>query len=86
MDTDVSVMQDDLAAVLRALGLGDHARPVSPHEVMRREVLPAIERLQLTCRCCSRCPEAGTLPVPAPAPVNPAQHLDAGPWPQDYDG
>lgn len=29
------VMLDDLSALLRALGFGDHARPISPHEVMQ---------------------------------------------------
>jgi hypothetical protein len=38
-------MSDDLAAILRALGVGDHARPYSPHEVVHRDVLPAIELL-----------------------------------------
>ena len=35
-------MQDDMAELLRALGLGDHARPESPHEVMRKEIIPAL--------------------------------------------
>lgn len=34
MATDVNVMLDDLGALLRALELGDHARPESPHAVM----------------------------------------------------
>lgn len=44
--TDYSVLQDDLAELLRALGLSDHARPYSPHEVMQREVLPAVQSLK----------------------------------------
>lgn len=32
----------DLVAILAALGIGDHARPYSSHEVVQREVLPAI--------------------------------------------
>jgi hypothetical protein len=35
------MMQDDLKALLRALGMGDHARPKSTHEVM----LEAIEEV-----------------------------------------
>ena len=36
----------DLAAILRELGLGDYARPISSHAVVREEVLPAIRRLK----------------------------------------
>lgn len=39
-------MQEDLARILDALGLGDHARPQSPHEVVLHEVLPRIQELQ----------------------------------------
>lgn len=42
---DRTVMLDDLAAILRTLDLGDHARPQSAHEVMQGEVLPAVDRL-----------------------------------------
>lgn len=42
----MSVMQNDIAAVLRALNLGDHSRDASPHEVMVGEVVPAIERMR----------------------------------------
>lgn len=38
-------MQEDLAELLRVLGLGDHARDKSPHEVMRGEVIPVVRRL-----------------------------------------
>lgn len=37
-----SLMQDDMAELLRALGLGDHARSISPHEVMQLEILPVV--------------------------------------------
>lgn len=40
----VGVIQHDIAAILRALGLGDHARPVSAHAVVLDEILPAIKR------------------------------------------
>jgi hypothetical protein len=40
--TEQDVMQDDLAAILRELGLGDHARPLSAHQVVQTEVLPMI--------------------------------------------
>lgn len=36
----------DLVDILNALGLGLHARPLSPHEVVQLEVLPAIGRLR----------------------------------------
>ena len=38
-------LQEDVAALLRALGVGDHARSVSPREVLHNEILPAIEAL-----------------------------------------
>ena len=42
---DQSLMQDDLRALLRAAGMGDHARPQSPHEVMLQAVAE-VERLR----------------------------------------
>lgn len=42
---DPSVMQDDLRELLDALDLGTHARPVSPHQVMAGEVIPAVKAL-----------------------------------------
>lgn len=42
---DAAVAQDDLAAILRAAGLSDAARPYSPHECVQRDLLPAIRRL-----------------------------------------
>jgi hypothetical protein len=38
-------IQDDLAELLRELGLGDHARPTSPHQVMVDEIVPAVRAL-----------------------------------------
>jgi hypothetical protein len=35
-----------VAAMLRALGLSDHARPVSPHQVIVDEIIPAIVLLR----------------------------------------
>lgn len=35
-----------LNVILEALSLGTHARPYSAHEVVRREVIPAIDRLR----------------------------------------
>ena len=43
-------MQDDIAAVLRALGISDHARPMSPHQVMVDVIIPAIERLRASAQ------------------------------------
>lgn len=40
------VMQDDMAHLLRTLGLSDHARPQSPHRVMVDEVIPEVLRLR----------------------------------------
>lgn len=37
--------QEDTAKLLLALGLGDHARPISCHEVIETEILPAINKL-----------------------------------------
>jgi len=39
------VMQDDILDILRALNLGDYARPVSPHQVVQDEIIPTIRRL-----------------------------------------
>jgi len=39
------LMLDDLAALLRALGLGDHARPETPHAVML-SAIAEVERLK----------------------------------------
>lgn len=36
-ESDTSIMQNDLAD-LRVLGMGDHARPESPHQVMLRVI------------------------------------------------
>lgn len=40
------VIHADLVAILAALDISDHARPYSPHEVVQREVLPAIRALR----------------------------------------
>jgi hypothetical protein len=48
VQTEQDVMQDDLAAILRELELGDHARPLSPHQVVRTEVLPMIRAWRMT--------------------------------------
>lgn len=45
-----SVMQDDIAELLRILGLGDHARPCSPHEIVQQEVIPAVRALAAPAR------------------------------------
>ena len=39
------VALEDLRAILRALGLGGHARPISAHQVVHEEILPKIHRL-----------------------------------------
>jgi hypothetical protein len=40
------VVHEDVRAMVKALGLGEHARPYSAHAVVHREVLPALERLR----------------------------------------
>ena len=40
----VSVIQDDMHALLRACGISDHARPASCHTILHDEVIPAVER------------------------------------------
>lgn len=42
---DPSMWQEDTRKLLLALGLGDHARPESCHDVVVGEILPAIEAL-----------------------------------------
>lgn len=37
--------QEDTRKLLLALGLGDHARPISCHQIIETEILPAINRL-----------------------------------------
>jgi hypothetical protein len=36
----------DVTAILDALGLGTYARPYSMHEVVQREILPALDRIK----------------------------------------
>lgn len=45
LDVANDAMQDDLAEILRTMGLSDHARPESPHEVMQGVVLPELRKL-----------------------------------------
>lgn len=39
------LVQQDITFLLQALGLGDHARPYSTHEVIKREIIPHCIRL-----------------------------------------
>lgn len=43
-DKITDAMQHDVAEMLRALGLGDHARPASPHDVVQNEILPRLRQ------------------------------------------
>lgn len=45
-DSEREAVHQDLRAILLALGSGDQARPYSSHEVVQREVLPAITALR----------------------------------------
>lgn len=47
VSNSMRAMQDDVAEMLRALGLSDAAAPMSPHDVVQRQVLPAIRQLAL---------------------------------------
>lgn len=38
-------IRNDVAALLRAAGLPDHARDASPHQVIQQELLPEVQRL-----------------------------------------
>lgn len=40
---NLDTAREDIAAILRATGLGDYARPISTHDVIRGELLPWIE-------------------------------------------
>ncbi len=42
MTDNSDVIQDDIAAILRVLELGDHARPKSCHEIVHEEIIPTI--------------------------------------------
>lgn len=42
----MSVMQDDMTDLMTALGISTNARPVSPHEVMQNEIIPAVRALR----------------------------------------
>ncbi len=45
LSPDSDTLQDDLAAILRAVGLSDAARPYSPHEVVQRDLLPRLAKV-----------------------------------------
>lgn len=45
LSPSMDAFQSDVADLLRALGLGDHARPVAPHSVVQGEIVPAIKSL-----------------------------------------
>jgi hypothetical protein len=45
-EAERQIIFEDLQAILRELGLSDSARPYSAHEVVQREILPAIRRLR----------------------------------------
>lgn len=78
--TTNDIMHEDLRLILVALGLGDHARTYSPHEVVHREILPAIGALLPRSRsaCCElplvdgRCPNAGSEYTP---PLRGTRHV-----------
>ena len=45
-DCDTIALTEDVRDLLRALGISDHARPVSCHRIVRDEILPAIATLR----------------------------------------
>lgn len=42
---EFETIHQDMVDILNALGLGDHARPISMHEIVQTEILPAIRSL-----------------------------------------
>lgn len=42
--TNEELFQEDVLLILEVLGLGTHARPYSTHEVILREIIPAIKK------------------------------------------
>jgi hypothetical protein len=49
-DRERDIVQADLRQIMAALGIADYARPYSSHEVVRREVIPAIASLRVAAR------------------------------------
>lgn len=47
-----ALVHADMVKIMAALGISDHARPYSPHEVVQREILPAIRALRPPCNDC----------------------------------
>jgi hypothetical protein len=86
MPTDKSqaeVFQDDIHALLEVLGLGNHARTESPHQVLHQEVIPAIKRLKgAETGSSPSSPVAGSYSARwRPEPVQPGIHVaDRGDW------
>lgn len=50
-ESSSEVMQDDMTALMKVLGISVHARPCSPHEVMVNEIIPAVRAL-VACDVC----------------------------------
>lgn len=50
--TPTEVQQEDVRLILDALGLPTSARPYSPHAVVHRDILPAIDDLRDAPRVC----------------------------------
>jgi hypothetical protein len=80
---DGQTAQRDLAAILRALDLGDHARMISSHYVVVEEVLPAIEHMRQQLDQVRALAEQtrlypDTLRAILDAPARPAGHDETG--------
>ena len=79
-----SVLQDDLAELLTILGMGDHARPQSPHEVFQDAIAVLRKRLNETDRAPALDQGGGRGAAPPPtaqqgssSPVNQGDTADA---------
>lgn len=61
MANDQDALHADLSELLTILGMGDHARPQSPHEVFQKALGKVRERLQLGRNVDAICAENLTL-------------------------
>ena len=68
---EAEIVYGDVRAILRALDLGEHARPYSAHAVIHREVLPAISALRAYEQAAAHT-SCATQDLNPPAPYSPA--------------
>lgn len=63
IESIVDEIHQDVVDMLNALGLGDHARPISMHQIVQTEILPAIRMLRGIAAEAGFCPKDGE-PMP----------------------